>query len=257
MAYNAPHSPLQATREDYEALSHIENHTLRVYGAMIRALDRGVGRILETLKKNGLEENTLVVFTSDNGAPGYLGLPDLNQPYRGWKMTFFEGGVNVPFFMKWPAGIPGGVTYDHPVMQIDVFATAAAATDTTLSADRKIDGVDLVPYVSGQKKGRPHETLFWDAACYQSMISGDWKLHTVIPTRQNWLFHLKEDPTEKVNLAETHPGKLKELQTVLENFNKNERIKPLWPSLLEIPTRIDKTLDQPWEEDDEYVVCSN
>ena len=257
LAFNAPHTPLQATRADYEALSQIENHTLRVYAAMIRALDRGVGRVLETLKKNGLEENTIVVFTSDNGGASYLGLPDLNKPYRGWKMTFFEGGVNVPFFMKWPSRIPKGTTYEQPVMQLDIFATVAAATGSTLPTDRKIDGVDLVPYVNGEVKGIPHEVLFWHDGGYQSVMAGDWKLQVVEQTGQNWLFNLKNDPTEKFNLAKTQPDKAKALQALLTQFNQSEKSKPLWPSLLEGTMRVDRTVNQPWEKDDEWVVWSN
>ncbi len=106
LAHWAPHTPLQAAREDYEALSHIGSHRERVYGAMIRSLDRGVGRVLEALERNGLTDNTLVLFSSDNGGAGYIGLPEVNSPFRGWKLTFFEGGIRVPFFAKWPARIP-------------------------------------------------------------------------------------------------------------------------------------------------------
>ena len=108
LAFNAPHTPLQATRADYDAVAHIENHTLRVYAAMIRALDRGVGKVLDALAANGLDENTLVLFTSDNGGANYIGLPDINAPYRGWKMNFFEGGVHTPFFAALAAGAAGG-----------------------------------------------------------------------------------------------------------------------------------------------------
>jgi arylsulfatase A-like enzyme len=103
------HTPLQASKADYDALSHIKDHKLRVYTAMIQALDRSVGKITEALKKRGLEENTMVIFTSDNGAPGYIGIPDINQPYRGWKLTMFEGGTHVPYFIKWPQEIAPGV----------------------------------------------------------------------------------------------------------------------------------------------------
>ena len=82
---------------------------------MIRALDRDVGRVLEALKQNGLEDNTLVIFTSDNGGANYIGLPDINRPYRGWKVTFFEGGIHMPFFMRWPAALPRGATFAAPV----------------------------------------------------------------------------------------------------------------------------------------------
>ena len=127
LAHWAPHTPLQATRADYDALAHIENHRLRVYAAMIRALDRGVGRVLQALRDNGLEENTIVFFTSDNGGANYIGLPEVNQPFRGWKITFFEGGIHVPYFIKWPGHIPAGSEFDEPVHGFDIFATAAAA----------------------------------------------------------------------------------------------------------------------------------
>ena len=257
LAFNAPHSPLQATKADYDALSHIKDHRLRVYGAMIRALDRGVGQVLDTLKRNGLEENTLVIFASDNGAPGYLGLPDLNKPFRGWKMTFFEGGLNVPYFMKWPGRIPKGATYDKPVLHQDIFSTVAAAAGSPLPTDRKIDGVNLLPYVNGQVNGRPHESLFWDGAVYQSVMVGDWKYQVDTRTGKHWLFDMKADPTELITLADTRPEKRKELETALADFNRTEKAKPLWPSLLEWPVRVDETLDQSWEESDEYVTIAN
>lgn len=98
LAHWAPHTPLQALRADYEALAHIDDHTERVYAAMLRALDRGVGRVLDALAEHGLEDDTLVIFTSDNGGAGYIGLDDINRPYRGWKITHFEGGTHVPYF---------------------------------------------------------------------------------------------------------------------------------------------------------------
>src|SRR5262249_28270198 len=125
-APNAPHTPLQALRSDYDALPQIAEHRLRVYAAMIRALDRNVGRVLDALAANGLEENPLVFFSSDNGGANYIGLPDINRPYRGWKMTFFEGGMHSPFFLKWPAALRAGTTFGAPVAQIDIFPTAAA-----------------------------------------------------------------------------------------------------------------------------------
>ncbi|MBC7103693.1 MAG: sulfatase-like hydrolase/transferase [Parvibaculum sp.] len=112
LAHWAVHTPLQASKADYDALSEIEDERLRVYAAMIRALDRSVGRVLQALKDNGLDESTLVIFSSDNGAPGYIGLPDVNKPYRGWKLTYFEGGIRVPLFARWPGksrSVPGAI----------------------------------------------------------------------------------------------------------------------------------------------------
>ena len=94
---------------------------------MIRALDRSVGRVLDALKEDGLDDNTLVIFTSDNGGAGYIALPEINQPFRGWKITFFEGGIHVPYLMRWPAKIAAGTRFEKPVHHFDIFATAAAA----------------------------------------------------------------------------------------------------------------------------------
>jgi arylsulfatase A-like enzyme len=142
---------LQATRADYDALAHIDAHAERVYAAMMRSLDRGVGQVLAALRTKGLEEDTLVVFSSDNGGAHYIGLPDINKPYRGWKMTLFEGGVHSPFFMKWPAQISKGVRSHEPVSHIDVFTTSVSAAGGALPRDRKIDGIDLLPFARGEQ----------------------------------------------------------------------------------------------------------
>ena len=149
LSYNAPQRRY-THKLDYDALTMIDNHTERVYGAMISALDRGIGRVMAALKAEGIDDNTLVIFSSDNGGADYVGLPDLNAPYRGWKMTFFEGGTHVPFFMRWPDRITAGSVYERPVSHIDIFSTAAAAANVPVPVDRAIDGVDLLPYVNGE-----------------------------------------------------------------------------------------------------------
>ena len=125
------HTPLQASKEDYDALSEIEDHRLRVYAAMVSALDRSVGRVLQALEENGLAENTIVVFSSDNGGAGYIGLADVNRPYRGWKLTFFEGGIRVPMFVKWPGHIPAGTRSEALVSHLDLLPTAQNQTRST------------------------------------------------------------------------------------------------------------------------------
>ena len=107
LAYNAPHNPYQAMRSDYEdpEVQKLPTHFQRVYAAMIKALDRGVGQVLQALRDSGQYENTLVIFTNDNGGAHYANLPHINAPYRGWKATFFEGGIRMPLFMQWPARI--------------------------------------------------------------------------------------------------------------------------------------------------------
>lgn len=256
LAFNAPHTPLQALKSDYDALSGIEDHTLRVYGAMVRALDRAVGHVLGALRAQGLENNTLVVFTSDNGGANYIGLPDINRPYRGWKMTFFEGGVHTPFFMKWPAALPRGATFASPVGHIDIFATAAAAAGAALPADRTIDGVNLLPFLRGEAHGEPHDALFWRSGHYQTVLAGGWKLQVSQRPQRNWLFHLADDPTEKVDHSADNPDKVRELEAVLA-AHRAQTVAPAWPSLIEAPIAIDHPLGVPDRPDDDYVYWAN
>ena len=257
LAHWAPHTPLQATREDYDALSQIQDHRTRVYAAMIRALDRGVGRVLDALRENGLEENTLVFFTSDNGAPNYIGLPDVNRPFRGWKISFFEGGIHVPYFLKWPAKLAAGQSYAPPVHGFDIYATAAAAAGVALPSDRKIDGVDLVPFVRGEREGVPHRELFWRTGHYQAAQIDGWKLQVnERPPGSTWLFDLRRDPTEQTNLAAREPERVAAMRRSLAAHNA-EQMDSAWPSLVEAPVNIDKTLAHPDAEDDEYIYWPN
>lgn len=256
LAHWAPHTPLQASREDYEALSHIELHRERVYAAMIRSLDRGVGQVLQALKDNGLEDNTLVLFTSDNGGAGYIGLPDVNKPFRGWKISLFEGGIHVPFFAKWPARIPAGAVVTDPVHHFDLYATAAAAGGAVVPDDRIVDGVDLVPFAAGQAQGRPHEALFWRSGASQSALVNGWKLNVSDPPGRSWLFDMSADPNERRDLSRERPEKLAELQAALAAHNA-EQSPPAWPSRASVPVNIDKDLTQPDSPDDEYIYWSN
>ena len=256
LAYNAPHTPLQATREDYDALPQIKDHTRRVYAAMIRNLDRNIGRVLAELKAQGLDQNTLVIFTSDNGGAHYIGLDDLNKPYRGWKATFFEGGTRVPFFMQLPGVIAPGSQFTAPVSHFDIFATSAALAGVQPPADRVIDGVNLIPFARGEQGGRPHEQMFWRSGAYQVARSGDWKLQVNETQDKVWLFNLKDDPTEQHNLVDAEPTRVKELLAQLAEFNSQQKA-PLWPSLVEAPILIDKPLNRPQTIDDEFIYWSN
>jgi uncharacterized sulfatase len=257
LAHWAPHTPLQAARADYEALAHVESHRERVYAAMIRALDRGVGEVLAALRRNGLEENTLVFFTSDNGGANYIGLPDLNRPFRGWKITLFEGGIRVPYFVKWPARIPAGRVVRAPVHGFDLYATAAAAAGVPLPVDRPIDGVDLLPFARGEAEGVPHESLFWRTGHYRVALVDGWKLQlNERPPGSVWLFDLNRDPTEQTNLAEREPGRVEFMRALLRAHDA-EQLPPAWPSQGEYPVNVDKTLLEPDAPDDEYVYWPN
>lgn len=249
MAHWGIHTPLQATKADYDSLAHIEDHTLRVYAAMIKAVDRSTGRILQALKENGLEENTLVIFTSDNGGAGYVGLPNINKPYRGWKVTHFEGGTHVPYLAKWPQKIPAGSVFKPAVSHLDVFATASAAAGIELPTDRIIDGVDFVPYVSGAAQGNIHDTLIWRQGDLQTILHQGWKMIRAEDPDRLYLFNLNSDPTEQINLAVQKPEKITALNKLLADHNY-QQADPMWPTRVKLPVAIDKTLNQSYEIDE-------
>ncbi len=256
LSYNAPHTPLHARKSDYDALPMISNHTERVYGAMIVSLDRGIGRVMAALEAAGIDDNTLIIFSSDNGGAHYVGLPDLNAPYRGWKMTFFEGGTHVPFFMRWPDRIEAGSEYQRPVTHIDIFSTAAAAADVAVPVDREIDGVDLLPFVNGKVSDEPHEAIFWRTGTYRTVRSGDWKLQLSDPDETPFLFNLAVDPTEQHNLAASEPEQLNRLKRLIETGMSDWSV-PLRPPLVTGPQYPDKHLDEPLEETDVSVYWYN
>jgi len=256
LAHWGVHTPLQADKADYDALPGIPEHGRRVYAAMVRSVDRSVGRVLQALRDEGLDDNTLVIFTSDNGAPGYIGLPEVNRPYRGWKLTLFEGGLRVPFVARWPGRIPAGMQYQPPVSNIDILPTVVAAAGGTLPADRVIDGVNLLPFLSATAAVQPPRPLFWRDGPYRTVQDQGWKLIVAERPKKHWLFNLNEDPTEKVNLAARQPEKVAQLKALLEAHHAN--MPPsLWPPFLEIPVMIDKTLDQKETPEDEYTYWIN
>ena len=263
LAHWGIHNPLQAARADYDALSHIEDHRLRVYSAMIRAVDRSVARVTQALEENGLTDNTLIILTSDNGGAGYIGLPNVNKPYRGWKLNHFEGGTHVPFMAKWPARISAGTSMEDPIHHNDIFTTIAAAAGAHLPQDRKIDGVDLLPYIRKETSGAPHETLVWREGHQQTVLHQGWKLiraeqpHLPQPAPMaKWLFNLAVDPTEQNNLAAQNSEKLAELEALLAAHNA-EQVEPLWPTVFNSPQLIDKTTNEPMEEGDEFIYWPN
>ena len=252
----AIHNPLQSLKSDYDLHSHSGNHALSVYSGMIEALDRSVGKIVKTLEENGLSDNTLIIFTSDNGGAGYIELPDINKPYRGWKLTHFEGGMHVPFLAKWPSQIKKGTRFLSPIHHIDIFHTIAAAAGASVPKDRKLDGVDLIPYIQGENKEKPHKTLFWREGHHQSVLHKGWKLIKADRPNKRWLFNLDKDPTERNNLSKDNPTKVSQLEKLLDLHN-SEQAEPLWPSVVDSPMLIDKHGGQDYEEGDEYIYWPN
>jgi arylsulfatase A-like enzyme len=226
LPYTAIHGPLQVTQEYYDRFPGIEDESKRIYAAMTSALDDGIGSVLNALQENGLEQNTLVVFLSDNGA----GVADYasNAPLRLGKHTLFEGGVRVPFTMKWPGQISAGSTYDFPVSALDVFPTVIAAAGGKLPKRKQLDGVDLLPYINGSNNEQPHESLFWRNGPNWAIRQGDWKL--IHAANHNWLYNLSEDIGEQTNLAEENPEIVEKLGASYEQWDE-ENIDPLWPPL--------------------------
>ncbi len=260
LAYWAVHSPLQAKKEDYEKLSFIENHDERVLASMVMTVDRGVGKIRDVLKKNNIDDNTIIIFTSDNGAPGYIGLPDLNKPYRGWKLTHFEGGVHVPFIVSYPNKIPKETTYNGRVSNLDILSTVASVAGVDMNRNDlkeiEFDGANVLPYLIGEIEGEPQRVLFNKSGNYSFIIKEGWKLQVDLVQNKKWLYNLNEDPTEQENLIKSDLEKLNELEKIL-NKKLSEQVKPIWPSLLDWPIFIDKTLDEKVNKNDEYIFWAN
>ena len=256
LAYWAVHSPLQAKKDDYEKLSFIKNHKERVLASMVLTVDRGVGKIRKALKDNGIDQNTIIIFTSDNGAPGYIGLPDLNKPYRGWKLTHFEGGVHIPFIVNYPNKIAAGQIYNGRVSNMDIFSTFSEIAGLKPTNDVEIDGVNILPYLTGEIQGEPDRILFSKSGSLSFLIKEGWKLQIDFIQNKKWLFNLNNDPNEKINLASMNLEKLKELEELL-NLKIKEQAKPIWPNLLSWPIFIDKTLNQKKSNLDEYTYWPN
>jgi arylsulfatase A-like enzyme len=237
LAFNAVHTPMHATDDRLKKFDTIKDDQRRTYAAMMLAMDEAIGKLLAKLKAEKLEENTLVVFFSDNGGPTMRGVTvngAVNTPLRGSKRTTLEGGIRVPFCMRWPGKLPAGKVYDHPVIQLDVVPTALAAAGVEPKSEWKLEGVNLLPYLTGTNTSAPHEALYWRFGQQMAIRKGDWKLvrydvnaeggKGTSPAR---LYNLADDIGEKTDLAGKNPDKLKELQTAWDSWNK-ANVAPLW-----------------------------
>lgn len=229
LPYNAPHTPFQAKKSDYDFFRDIKEPNRRIYFAIIKSLDDAIGRINNALKKEGLEKNTIVFFLSDNGGATYTEVSD-NHPLKGGKFSHFEGGINVPMTLKWPAKIQPNTSYDLPVSALDIFGTVAAATNIKLPADRVYDGVNLLPFVNKETAGEPHKALFWKVGRNSAIRNGNWKLIISEADKKEYLYNLATDPYEQKNLASSQSGKLQELKTALNNWEK-QLPQPRWTGI--------------------------
>lgn len=219
-SFNAPHTPMQALDEDLELYKHIKNKKRRTYAAMVHRLDLNVGKIVGALDSNGIRENTLVVFISDNGGPTNTN-GSLNAPYNGQKGILLEGGVHVPFVMSWPNTIPTGSTYDKPVISLDFAPTFIDLAGGEITEESKFDGLNLLPYILNQNESLPHQDLKWRFTISAAIREGDWKLIR-LPDRLPLLYHLPTDISEQNNLALDSLSKTKDLLKKLGDWNLDQ-----------------------------------
>ena len=208
LSFNAVHTPMDATDADLEQFPELTGLRKEV-AAMTLALDRACGLVLDKLSELGLEDNTIVVFTNDNGGPTDKNA-SINIPLSGTKSNHLEGGIRVPFLMRWPGEIPENMVYDYPVSTFDLlpsFVDAAGGNSDTIT---DLDGVNLLPYLQGEMSGRPHHKLYWKKECRAVIREGDWKLIR-FPDRPAELYYLEDDISEHNNLADQYPDKVRDM----------------------------------------------
>ncbi len=238
LPFNAVHTPMHADEARLEKFKHINEEQRRTYAAMMSAMDDAIGAVLAKLRDQQLEDNTLVFFISDNGGPtmpGTAGNGSRNDPLRGSKRTTLEGGIRVPFFVKWPEQLPAGKVYDQPVIQLDILPTALAAAGVEAPVDAKFDGMSLLPYLRGENDGNPHDALYWRLGQQMAIRQGDWKLVRYDPAVDGMegratdakLYNLADDIGESRDLIEEDPEKAKSLQAAWDKWNESN-VPPLW-----------------------------
>ena len=221
VAFNAPHAPMQATERDLELFSNIPDKLRQTYCAMVYRLDQNVGKILNILRDQGLENNTMIVFISDNGGPQHsISNGSINAPLRGQKTTVLEGGIRVPFFIKWPARLTAGQKVSDFVLSLDICPTFVAAAGGSVSEKDNFTGVNLIPFLTGQTNKVPHVIMEWRYTVGAAIRDGDWKLIR-LPDRLPMLYHLSEDISEQHDLALQKPEKTKMLLEKLGTWEVN------------------------------------
>jgi len=233
LAFNAVHAPLESTEKYLSRFSNIDEKKRQTFAAMLSAMDDAVGAVLAKVKETGQEDNTLVFFISDNGGPTRQTTSG-NGPLRGFKAQTWEGGIRVPWAIRWTGHIPAGQVDDRPVIQLDILPTALAAAGVIAPPEWKLDGVNLLPYVTGENKGAPHEALYWRFGPQMAIRKGDWKLvkapgggaeaaeKSVATTPDGaQLYNLAKDIGEKTDLAGQEPEKVKELAAAWNDWNKD------------------------------------
>ena len=237
LAYNAPHGPLQATEKYLNRFQEIESKNRRTYAAMVSAMDDGIGTIISKLKEKGIYDNTIVYFLSDNG--GRLRGDSDNGELRGKKGNLFEGGIRVPFVMQWPGQIKGGQTFDKPVSSLDIFATSKAITSPKIIPKNKLHGVNLIPFLKGEKKHSPHSNLFWRNNFMQnenelrteaSAVRSE-KFKFIKNKQVDALYNLKKEISEQTNLKDQEKEMYDSLKNEYKRWSKT-LMDPIFLGLL-------------------------
>lgn len=233
LAYNSPHAPLEAPKEYLQQFAGIKSRKRQTYLAMQKCMDDNIGRVLRKLAELDLKKDTLIFFLSDNGGTGW---PSSNKPFRGNKGSYWEGGIRVPYIVCWPGHLPAGLKYDKAVSSLDILPTSLAAARSDAAPPKPLDGVNLLPYLAGEKAGDPHDMLFWRLWRVSACRSGKWKLLKVAenPLKKDrklfyplQLFNIEEDPYETRDLAGQHPEVVQELAKRLDDWDAKME-EPRW-----------------------------
>jgi len=241
LAFNAVHTPMQAPQDYLQRFTTIEDKKRRTYAGMLSAMDDDIGKVLTALRESGFEDNTLVCFISDNGGPITRNAPNAscNTPLRGGKGETWEGGIRVPFFIKWNGHLKAGTTYDKPVIQMDLTATVLAMAGVKADAKWPMDGVDLMPFLNGDT-ATPHTTLFWEYGKQWAIRQGQWKLTYAFPTKQAktpvlGLYDLSQDVAETKDLSADQGERVRQLQALWQTWRTSvSRQSPVEVSMTDV-----------------------
>jgi len=227
LPFNAEHAPLHATEKYLARFPDIKDERRRTFAAILSAMDEAIGRVLAKVREIGAEDNTLIVFFSDNGGPT-PNTTSSNGPLHGFKATTSEGGSRIPYLMSWKGRLPAGKVYELPVMQLDLLPTLVAAAGGTVDPSWKLDGVNLMPYLTGQNKGRPHQTLYWRFGEQWAIRDGDWKLvASRVDNNKPRLINLAQDIGEANDLSSAEPQKFAQLMAKWKEWNAEQK-PALW-----------------------------
>lgn len=221
LAYNAVHTPMQAKKEHLEKY---KNHPRQKLTAMTWSLDENIGKLQQKLVTLGLDKNTLIYFLSDNG--GAANNTSSGGKLKGWKGNKFEGGHRVPFIVSWPLQIESGETFHGLSSSLDIFATSIAAANIKKETSLILDGVNLLPYLKGEKSGDPHDMLFWRKLEEAAARIGDYKMIRLKDYGAT-LYNLKLDLGETTNVIHSQQNEFNSLNEALETW-ESQMMKPLW-----------------------------